>query len=177
MRIWTELHNTSSSPSSEIKWRVDRWKSMDVSEDQVPSIFSTEVLLPASCCFLISLSLHHWRWKRHVPLKQRLIFSGLHGIIAQITELFVTTVARISYPTSLGWSSKGDRTGGTFSTHVWKNTYKTAVVKPKEKYLLKHLGVNGKNKTDLTVMAYYRCTLSEKNIVTWRLIVRIVEPE
>jgi hypothetical protein len=35
------------------------------------------------------------RWRRYVPLKCRLTFNELHGIITQI-ELFITTVVRTS---------------------------------------------------------------------------------
>jgi hypothetical protein len=39
--------------------------------------------LPASCWLLAWLTLRLWRWRRHVPLKRRLTFSGLHGVICK----------------------------------------------------------------------------------------------
>jgi hypothetical protein len=32
-----------------------------------------------------------WRWKRYVPPKRRLAFSGVHGVISQKIVLFITT--------------------------------------------------------------------------------------
>jgi hypothetical protein len=36
----------------------------------------------------------------HAPLKSLLIFNGLHGVIFQKTELFITTAVSTSYPTN-----------------------------------------------------------------------------
>jgi hypothetical protein len=36
------------------------------------------------------LILRPWRWRRHIPLKRRLTFIGLHGLISQKTELFLS---------------------------------------------------------------------------------------
>jgi hypothetical protein len=47
-----------------------------------------------SCSVLFST----WRWRRYVPPKQWLTFSGLHDI-SQKTELFITTGVRTSNPT------------------------------------------------------------------------------
>jgi hypothetical protein len=40
--------------------------------------------------FLAWLILRPWKWRRHVPTKRRLTFSGPHGVIYQKTELFLT---------------------------------------------------------------------------------------
>jgi hypothetical protein len=40
--------------------------------------------------FLARLILRPWRWRRCVPPKRRLAFSGLHGIISQKIVLFIT---------------------------------------------------------------------------------------
>jgi hypothetical protein len=39
------------------------------------------------------------RWRRRVPPKRRLTFNGLHGVIPQETELFITIAVRTSNPT------------------------------------------------------------------------------
>jgi hypothetical protein len=36
---------------------------------------------------LVLLILRPWRWRRHVPLKRRLTFNGLHDVISQKIEL------------------------------------------------------------------------------------------
>jgi hypothetical protein len=38
--------------------------------------------------FLARLILRPWRWRRYVPPKRRLTFSGLHGVISQKIVLF-----------------------------------------------------------------------------------------
>jgi hypothetical protein len=38
------------------------------------------------------------RWRRHVPPKRWLTFKGLHGVISQMTEAFITTAVRTSNP-------------------------------------------------------------------------------
>jgi hypothetical protein len=52
--------------------------------------------LSASRWFLSWLILWPWRWKRHVPLKRQLTFSGLHGVIAQKLEFSITTAVTTS---------------------------------------------------------------------------------
>jgi hypothetical protein len=54
-------------------------------------------LLPALCWFLAWLILQPWRWKQHVPQKHWLSFNGIHGIISQKTELFITTASNHTY--------------------------------------------------------------------------------
>jgi hypothetical protein len=39
-------------------------------------------------------------WRRHAPRKRRLIFNGLHGVITQKIELFISTAVRSSNPTN-----------------------------------------------------------------------------
>jgi hypothetical protein len=41
-----------------------------------------------------------WRCWRHVPPKRLSTFNGLHGVISQKTELFITTAVRTSNPTT-----------------------------------------------------------------------------
>jgi hypothetical protein len=108
---------------SRIQCRVVRWKSTDVSEEHftfipmvkehdkqetimkqvrkdlsTPSSGSKSMLrlLPASCWFLAWLILLPWRWRRHVPQKRRLTFSGLHCIITEKIKLFIATAVRTS---------------------------------------------------------------------------------
>jgi hypothetical protein len=40
------------------------------------------------------------KWRQHVPPKCWLTFNGLHGVITQKIELFITTAARTSDPTN-----------------------------------------------------------------------------
>jgi hypothetical protein len=56
--------------------------------------------LKATCFhwFLAWLIFWPWRWKQHVPSKRWLIFNGLHDVMSQKVELFVTTM-RTSNPT------------------------------------------------------------------------------
>jgi hypothetical protein len=68
---------------------VALWKSTDVSEEHIASIFRAE---PAchllSLCFLVRLILRRWRWRRNPPLKHPLTFNGLHRVMSQKTVLF-----------------------------------------------------------------------------------------
>jgi hypothetical protein len=43
--------------------------------------------LNASCWFYASLILRTWRWRRYVPSKGLLIFTRLHGVISQKTDI------------------------------------------------------------------------------------------
>jgi hypothetical protein len=56
------------------------------------------LILLASVWFLAWLILWPWRWRQHVPLKHRVTFNKLHGIICQKTELFYQ-----GCPTSNHW--------------------------------------------------------------------------
>jgi hypothetical protein len=51
-------------------------------------------LLPALCFFSAWLILRPWRLRRHVPLKRRLSFNRLHGVLSQNTKHFKT---RLNY--------------------------------------------------------------------------------
>jgi hypothetical protein len=42
--------------------------------------------------FLARLTLRPCKWRRHVPPKRRLTYNGLHGVISQKMELFITIV-------------------------------------------------------------------------------------
>jgi hypothetical protein len=53
--------------------------------------FRRAMLLPSSGS--------EYKTRRHVPPKRRLTFNGLHGVISQKTELFITTAVRTSNPT------------------------------------------------------------------------------
>jgi hypothetical protein len=53
----------------------------------------------ASGCFHAGFLIHRpCRRRRHIPPKRRLIFNGLHGVISQKTEPFITTAVRASDP-------------------------------------------------------------------------------
>jgi hypothetical protein len=90
--------------SSGISYYVVHWKSTDVSEEHITSIFrnqnEAEVWsLPASRWFHVWLNLIHWRWRQHVTPKCRLTFSGIQGFVSQKIGLFITTALRTSNPT------------------------------------------------------------------------------
>jgi hypothetical protein len=55
-------------------------------------------LLPASCLFRTLLTFGPCRWRRCVPLKRWLTFTGLHGAIYPQTELFIATTVKPSNP-------------------------------------------------------------------------------
>jgi hypothetical protein len=48
------------------------------------------LLLPTSCWFLTWLNLQPCRWRRHIPPKLWLTFSGLHIVICKMLEFSVT---------------------------------------------------------------------------------------
>jgi hypothetical protein len=48
--------------------------------------------------FLAWLILWTWRGRRHIPLKRRLTFNGLHGVISRNTELY-ETIQVSAFPT------------------------------------------------------------------------------
>jgi hypothetical protein len=49
--------------------------------------------------FLLGLFFVSWRWRRYVPPKRHLTFNGLHGVMSEETEIFITTAVRTSNPT------------------------------------------------------------------------------
>jgi hypothetical protein len=55
-------------------------------------------LMPVSRWFLVWFILRFWRWRLHVSSKRRLTFNGVHGVISQKTEVFMTTAVRTSSP-------------------------------------------------------------------------------
>jgi hypothetical protein len=57
-------------------------------------------LVPASRWFDVWLILRPWKRRRQVPPRSRLIFNGLHGVISQKTEFFITTAVRTSNTTT-----------------------------------------------------------------------------
>jgi hypothetical protein len=48
--------------------------------------------------FLSRIILRPWRWRRHFLPKCRLMFNGLHSVIYQKIEIFVTIAVRTSNP-------------------------------------------------------------------------------
>jgi hypothetical protein len=54
--------------------------------------------------FLVWLILGPCRWRRHVPPKRWLTFKGLHGVISQEVELYITTAVRTSNSTNFLWN-------------------------------------------------------------------------
>jgi hypothetical protein len=56
-------------------------------------------LLPALRWFLAWLILRPWRGRPHVTPQRRLTFNGLHGVISQKIDLFMTTAGGTSNPT------------------------------------------------------------------------------
>jgi hypothetical protein len=91
--------------SSGISQHVVHWKSTDVSEEHITSIFRNQheaelCLLPASGCFIAWLTLGPWRWRWYVTPKRRLTFNGIYGVISQKIGLFITSALRTSNPTT-----------------------------------------------------------------------------
>jgi hypothetical protein len=96
-KIKYEITSFWKGLSSGIKYRVVRWKSTDVSEEYIASIFRVEeyVKQQPSGKQVTSRALFNfrpWKWRRNDPMKRRLTFSGLHGVISQMTELFITDI-------------------------------------------------------------------------------------
>jgi hypothetical protein len=54
-------------------------------------------------CWFHAWLIRAWRWRQHVHPKVQLTFNGLHGVISQKIELFITTAVRTSNPTYLWW--------------------------------------------------------------------------
>jgi hypothetical protein len=54
---------------------------------------------PLSRWYLSRLINRPWRWRRYILPKCRLAFNGLHCVISQKIELFITTDVRTSNPT------------------------------------------------------------------------------
>jgi hypothetical protein len=52
-------------------------------------IFYMFYMLLASYLFLVWLTLQPWRWRRHILLKRRLTFMGLHCIMSENTQFFL----------------------------------------------------------------------------------------
>jgi hypothetical protein len=51
--------------------------------------------------FLTLLILRPWIWRWYIPLKLRLIFSRIHGVVSRKIEFFITTGVRTSNPIDL----------------------------------------------------------------------------
>jgi hypothetical protein len=84
--------------SSGIQRLVVQWKSTYNSDEYVAYTFTAEEsFLPASCWFLIVLTLQPWRWRVHVPPKSLFTFNGLHVFISHKMELLVIVAVRKSY--------------------------------------------------------------------------------
>jgi hypothetical protein len=52
-----------------------------------------------SCCYFAQL-IWSWRQRRYVPSKRWLTINGLHGVISQKIELFISIAVGTSNPTS-----------------------------------------------------------------------------
>jgi hypothetical protein len=67
---------------------VTRGKSTDVAAKQCPSSWLKSKQSKKSSLFLCQmhrvawLTLQYWRWRRYVPPKFRLTFTGLHGVLS-----------------------------------------------------------------------------------------------
>jgi hypothetical protein len=83
----------SPQPSGYTDWAIPvRCKSTNVLED-----IARPFLLPATRWFLVSLILQPWRWRRHVSVKYRVTFNGLHGPVSQTIELLYTILMPVLY--------------------------------------------------------------------------------
>jgi hypothetical protein len=79
-------------------------KSTNILGEEITSMFRAELcLLLDSCWFLAWLTLQPWRWRRYVPLKHWLTFTGLYDVISQKTALvhpctIITAVSHLVSP-------------------------------------------------------------------------------
>jgi hypothetical protein len=76
------------------KQRILRWEIMPCSPSKVKRCFAV--------CFILLAWLIHQPWKstQYITLKRRFSFNGLHGIISDKRDIFITTGVRTSIPTS-----------------------------------------------------------------------------
>jgi hypothetical protein len=93
---WTSLRRV---PYFGIWRRVVCWMSIEVSGENIASIFKLVLATYFHAGFLLSLFFRPWKWRRYVPPKRRLTLKGLHGVISQKLVLFITTAVRTSNPT------------------------------------------------------------------------------
>jgi hypothetical protein len=72
----------------------------------------------ASRALLVSCSAYSWtlKMKATFPLKRRLTFKGLHGVISQEIELFITTAVRTSNPTTMGFDGHEETKNPSYVT-------------------------------------------------------------
>jgi hypothetical protein len=66
------------------------------------SVYMMLFLLHASRWFLVWCILQPCWWSWQLPLKRRLTFDGLHGVMSQKKRLSITTAVRSSNPTTKG---------------------------------------------------------------------------
>jgi hypothetical protein len=70
--------------------------------------------------FHTCLILRPWRWRPHVSPKRRFNFSGLHGVISQKIELFISIDVRTWSPTQHSWVGCSDACTQRVINHcVW----------------------------------------------------------
>jgi hypothetical protein len=86
---------------SRVWCHVVHWKSTDVSGEHIVSIFRNEeakhlCFLPTSHWILPWIILSPQKWRRYVPLKRRVSFNWLHGVISQKMVFCITTAVRNS---------------------------------------------------------------------------------
>jgi hypothetical protein len=92
--------------------------------------------MQASGCHLLSrwflawFILRPWRRRRHVPPKRRLTFNGLHGVISQKIELFLTTAVRTANDTRnifITWITQEDYVKYFYGTQNFMNAFTKAL--------------------------------------------------
>jgi hypothetical protein len=150
--MFIRVKNVSNKSCREV-WRVLSsgiyhcviyWKSTDVSEEHVTSMFRVKelakkrtsmkqaCLLPAShwflasllhvfCWFLACLVPQPWRWRRPVPPKHQLTFNRLHSIISQKIELFTQLMSGTFFPTRFIVFEKTESGGLNAPELLWKS--------------------------------------------------------
>jgi hypothetical protein len=98
LRIFHSILNSIICRLYRLAQRWEKWLGgFDSSDFDWPKlhidwrIISSGIQLKQSSAWLI---FRFWRWRQSVPLKLRLTFNWLHGVVSQKISLFMTTVAR-----------------------------------------------------------------------------------
>jgi hypothetical protein len=97
-----------TSVMSSIFWDITQYSPLKVNEHfggtcliRIYTIFRDVFVSCFTPRFFAWFTLRHWRWRRHVLLKHRFTFNGLHCFISQKIKIFITTTVRTTTTTSV----------------------------------------------------------------------------